>query len=96
MKMIVLPNLSLYNTFLKEALADETKRPDAEKMAELLMASFTALAMADRPKTAPPFTDLDDVREQLNDKIGDYLADRIISQGKTVEAQVILQKEFDI
>lgn len=96
MKMIVLPNLSLYNTFLKEALADESKRVDAEKMAELLMASFTALAMADRPKTAAPFNDLEDVRGQLNEKIGDYLADRIIAQGKVVEAQVILQKEFEI
>lgn len=95
MKMLVLPNLKMYNDdVLKSALADEGKKGDAERVLVVLIDSIKGLGtMASMTNGV---ADMEGLRERLNDKVGDVIADQIISNKLSSAAQVILETDVNI
>lgn len=96
MKMLVLPNLKIYNDdVLKGALADESKKRDAERVLAILVEAIKALG-----NTASTMTngvaDIEGSRERLNDKVGDIIADQIVANKLSAAAQVILESDINI
>jgi transcription initiation factor TFIID subunit 6 len=102
---LILPNIKMYNDdFLSKKLADESTRHDAEILLAVLVGSFPALvpkSMREKKQreqqqgtyNAP---DLDDLREQLVNKVGNLVAAHMIQKGMDLEVQEILRKDFDI
>lgn len=96
MKMLILPNIKMYNDLLKDALADDAKRGDAERMVSFLMSSFTALARTTPATTTNGVANIESLRERLTDRIGDVLTEQIVSQNKVAEAQAILERDLSM
>jgi transcription initiation factor TFIID subunit 6 len=97
MKMLVLPNLKMYNDdVLKSALADEGKKWDAEKVLAVLIDSIKGLGTMASASMTNGVADMEGLRERLNDKVGDVIADQIISNKLSSAAQVILETDVNI
>jgi transcription initiation factor TFIID subunit 6 len=102
---LILPNIKMYNDdFLSKKLTDQSTRHDAEILLAVLVGSFPALvpkSMREKKQreqqqgtyNAP---DLDDLREQLVNKVGNLVAAHMIQKGMDLEVQEILRKDFDI
>ncbi|KAF1847988.1 Arf-domain-containing protein [Cucurbitaria berberidis CBS 394.84] len=94
LKMLILPNLKMYNDdFLTAKLADESTRRDAEKVVEVFAGAFKTLNDSRQPQTTHGVASPESHREQLVEKIGDVLADLLISRKWTRAAQFILQAD---
>lgn len=96
MKMLILPNMTIYNDLLKAGLEDEGRRSEAERMVGLFMNTFEAFASSRRRLASDEDGDLESMRDRLNDRIGDVLTDQIVSHNKVREAQAILEKDISI
>ena len=97
MKMLVLPNLKMYNDdVLKSALADEGKKGDAERVLAVLIESIKGLGTMASAAMTNGVADMEGLRERLNDKVGDVIADQIISNKLSSAAQVILETDVNI
>jgi len=96
MKMLILPNVKIYNDLLKAGLEDEGRRGEAERMVGLFMNSFEAFASNRRRLATDDAGELESLRDRLNDRIGDVLTDQLVSHNKVREAQAILEKEISI
>ncbi|KAH7396307.1 hypothetical protein BKA66DRAFT_454872 [Pyrenochaeta sp. MPI-SDFR-AT-0127] len=97
LKMLVLPNIKMYNDdFLAAKLADENTRRDAERVVGVFEGAFKTLNDTRQPQIANGTTDLEALRERLNDKVGDILTDLIISKTWTKAAQFILQADVSL
>ncbi|KAF2851939.1 Arf-domain-containing protein [Plenodomus tracheiphilus IPT5] len=94
MKMLILPNVKIYNDLLKAGLEDEGRRSEAERMVGLFMNTFEAFAASRRRLASNESVDLESLRDRLNDRIGDVLTDQIVSRNKFIEAQAILEKDI--
>ncbi|KAI8933311.1 hypothetical protein NX059_009936 [Plenodomus lindquistii] len=96
MKMLILPNVKIYNDLLKAGLEDEGRRSEAQRMVGLFMNTFEAFAASRRRLVSSEAADLETLKERLNDKIGDVLTEQIVSRNKVAEAQAILEKDVSI
>lgn len=96
MKMLILPNVKIYNDLLKAGLEDDGRRSEAERMIGLFMNTFEAFAASRRRLASNESVALESLRERLCDRIGDVLTDQIVSRNKVVEAQAILEKDISI
>ncbi|KAH8731977.1 hypothetical protein GQ44DRAFT_767019 [Phaeosphaeriaceae sp. PMI808] len=93
-QMLILPNLKAYsNDVLKVKLAEESSRNDTERVVSLLLRALESVAMSSRLPTVNGTTDLEDLRERLNEKVGDVLADRIISRRRNDVAEHLLKTD---
>ena len=97
MKMLVLPNLRIYNDdVIKVALADEGKKKDAERVLAILVEAIKALGNTTPATLTNGVADIEGLRERLNDKVGDIIADQIIANKLSTAAQVILETDVNI
>ncbi|KAF2280004.1 TAF-domain-containing protein [Westerdykella ornata] len=93
-KMVILPNLLIYDTVLKEALADDIKRLEAERVIALIL---QALDRSERSPAAPRINgvaNMESQREQLASKVGDVIADKIVLSGRSGVARLILESDL--
>ncbi|KAF3045978.1 hypothetical protein E8E12_009698 [Didymella heteroderae] len=89
MKMLVLPNLKIYNDdVLKGALADENKKKDAERVLSVLVEAIKALGKNTPATMTNGVADIEGLRERLIDKVGDIIADQIVANKLSTAAQV--------
>lgn len=95
-KMVILPNLALYNSILEEGLADETKKPEAERVLALLLMMIDRAAHEQRPLRANGVADLGSHRDTLAEKVGDMIADRVVDTGRSAAAQLILDSDLTL
>lgn len=90
---MILPNLATYsNNLLGDGLADNPRRPEAERVLEALLAVLGTLREGRLPQVnghVPQVTE--DVREQLTGRVGDIIAARIAEGGEVQLAQAILE-----
>ncbi|KAF9691353.1 hypothetical protein EKO04_010762 [Ascochyta lentis] len=97
MKMLVLPNLKMYNDdVLKGALAEEGKKKDAERVLAILVEAVKALGGTTSATMTNGVGDMEGLRERLKDKVGDVVADQIIANKLSAAAQVILETDVNI
>lgn len=97
LKMLVLPNLNIYDAVLKEALADESRKPEAERVIAVILQALDD--SVDRPRGAPRINgvaDLSGQRERLAEKVGDVIAEKIVSSGRSPVAQLILDTDLSM
>ncbi|KAF2024524.1 TAF-domain-containing protein [Setomelanomma holmii] len=96
-QMLILPNLQLYNDdVLKASLENEATRSDAERVISCFIGSLKGLVHISPENMANGTTDLETLRERLNEKVGDVLADRIITGNMSKAAQLILRTNINI
>lgn len=97
MKMLVLPNLKIYNDdVLKGALADEGKKKDAERVLAILIEAIKALGNTTSAAMINGVADIEGLRDRLNDRVGDIIADQIIANKLSAAAQVVLETDVNI
>jgi transcription initiation factor TFIID subunit 6 len=96
MKMLVLPNLIIYDPVLKEAMGDELRRLEAERVIAVIL---HALDSASRLRAGPRvngIVDLSMQRDRLAEKVGDIIAEKIVSSGRSAVAQLVLDSDLTI
>lgn len=93
-KMVIIPNLALYNSILKEGLADETKKPEAEQVLALLIKILDRAAHEQTPLRTNGVADLGAKRDDLVEKVGDVVADKLVDTGRSPVAQLILDSDL--
>ncbi|KAF2021333.1 TAF-domain-containing protein [Aaosphaeria arxii CBS 175.79] len=95
-KMLVLPNLKIYDKLLKDALADEVKRPEGERVLALILKSLDSLEKLRGPTRANGVANLESLKERLTERIGEVVAEKIVSSGRSSVAQVILEADLSL
>jgi transcription initiation factor TFIID subunit 6 len=94
MKILVLPNLRIYDEVLKEALGDESKRAEAERVLAVILLSLDGL---ERSRSAPRVNgvgNLEGLRERLVEKVGEVVAEKLIASGRSHVAQILLETDI--
>lgn len=94
-RLLLLPNLRLYDSILKEALADDSRRADAEMVIRALMKGLALLESATVAMVNGVGNSVD-VRERLAEKIGDVLAERVAVSGRPRLVAAVLEADVDL
>lgn len=96
-KMLVLPNLKIYDEVLKEAVADESRRPEAERVQAAILMALDELKKIRGPARANGVANLEGQRDRLAEKVGEVIADRLVaSSNRTDVVQIILETDLSI
>ncbi|KAF2646910.1 Arf-domain-containing protein [Massarina eburnea CBS 473.64] len=93
-RMLVLPNLKLYDEVLKEALADESKKHDVDIVLAEILKALDEFAKANGSARANGVANLGGQRERLADKVGDVVADRLIESSRSGVMQAIFDTDL--
>jgi transcription initiation factor TFIID subunit 6 len=96
MKMLVLPNLIIYDTVLKEALADDSKRPEAERVIAVILQALDRLDQRRGPARANGVADMSSQKDRLTEKVGEVIAEKLLSSGRSSVAHVILDSDLSL
>ncbi|KAF2702837.1 TAF-domain-containing protein [Pleomassaria siparia CBS 279.74] len=96
MKILVVPNLRIYDEVLKEALGDESKRAEAERVLALILYSLDQLERARSAARVNGVGDLETRRERLVEKVGDVVTERLIASGRWSVAQILLEIDVSL
>ena len=96
LRMLVLPNLALYDTVLREAMADEAKRPEAERVIAVILRALDGLDQTRGAARLNGVVDLDEQKEQLTEKVGEVLAEKIVASGRFAVAHIILNTDMNL
>ncbi|CAI6295080.1 unnamed protein product [Periconia digitata] len=94
--MLIMPNLRIYDEVLKEAMADESKKPDADRVLAEILYGLDELARSRISTRANGVVDLVGQRQSLTEKVGEVVAERIIASDRTAVAQVIMEANLRI
>lgn len=92
MRELILPNLKPYEKLLRDAIAEDgPRRPEAEKVLGALLAVLSTLHEG-RAHMANGHAAIvtDELREQLNEKVGELIAAKIAEAGDVQTAHAIL------
>lgn len=92
----ILPNLKLYDEVLKEALADDARRGEAQHVLATILKCLDDMEQSRGAMRANGVANIEGQRERLADKIGETVTDHIIKSGRTAVAQVILEADLTI
>ncbi|KAF2871238.1 hypothetical protein BDV95DRAFT_595110 [Massariosphaeria phaeospora] len=95
LKMLILPNLQVYDAVLKEAMGDETKKPEAERVLAVILSALDRLGRRGATRVNG-VSSLAGLRERLAGRVGDVVADKIVESGRSGVAQVILETDLSI
>lgn len=94
MKILVLPNLRIYDEVLKEALGDESKKAEGERVLAVILHSLDRL---ERSRSVPRVNgvgNIEGLRERLVEKVGEVVTERLISSGRSHVAQILLETDI--
>lgn len=95
-KGAVLPNLKLYDEILKEALADDSRKPEAERVLAVILQGLDKLEYNQTSSRVNGVGDLSALKERLTDKVGETVANQIVSSGRVAAAQIILETDVNL
>lgn len=96
MRMLVLPNLGIYDAVLKEAVADESKKPEADRVIAVLLSALDGLDRTKSGSRVNGVEPLEGLRERLTDKVGEVITERIIASGRASIARIILDTDVSL
>ncbi|PVI00435.1 TAF-domain-containing protein [Periconia macrospinosa] len=94
--MLILPNLRIYDEVLKEALADESKKHDVDRVVAEILYGLDELSRSRVSARVNGAIDLAGQRQNLTEKVGEVMAERIIASERTAVAQIILEADVKI
>ncbi|KAF2203941.1 Arf-domain-containing protein [Delitschia confertaspora ATCC 74209] len=91
MKMLVMPNLKIYDEVLKEAYGDDSKKPEADRVLSVILTALDNLERSQRLALTRVngVGNIAAMRERLAEKVGEVLADSIVKSGRSGVAQII-------
>lgn len=95
-RIVILPNLKIYDEVLKEAIADESRKIEAQHVLATILKCLDDMERSRGATRANGVANLDGQRERLADKVGETVADVIIKSGRTAVAQAILEADLAI
>lgn len=96
-KMLVLPNLKVYDEVLKEASADDSRKVEAEFVTATILKGLEMLERSQgRGNAVNGAVNLGAMKDRLVEKVGEVVADRIVSSGRSGMAQVILETDVNL
>ncbi|KAF2657134.1 TAF-domain-containing protein [Lophiostoma macrostomum CBS 122681] len=96
-RSVLLPSLPLYDTILKEAMTDEIRRPEAERVVGIILSALDSLDT--RHGAAPRvngIANLDGLKDRLVERVGEVVAEKIVASGRSSVAQKILESELSL
>ncbi|THY42102.1 DUF1546-domain-containing protein [Aureobasidium pullulans] len=94
-RTLILPNLQAYDQVLKQGLADEQKKDQAERVALVLLQSLELLEQhsANMTNGHPEGAEL---KERLTEAIGEVLGARVYESGRAGLVSVVLDKDMAV
>ncbi|OCK80596.1 DUF1546-domain-containing protein [Lepidopterella palustris CBS 459.81] len=99
-RLLVLPNLKLYDTILKEGLADDSRKLEAEMVVIAIMKGLEGLESSAGGRgggfVVNGMEDLEGVRERLVEKVGEVVADRIVCSGREILVRAVLESDVNL
>lgn len=97
MMVAILPNLRLYgDEVLKDALGDESKKPELDRVVALLLKGLDGLERTRGTARANGVGNLQALKDRLAEKVGEVLADRIVASGRSAVAQILLESNVSL
>lgn len=96
MRALVLPNLKIYDELLKGPIADESKKPEAERVLAVILKGLDSLGRAQGSLRANGVSNLESLKDRLAEKVGDVVAERIISSGRSSVAQIVIAADLNL
>jgi transcription initiation factor TFIID subunit 6 len=95
-RMLVLPNLKIYDEVLKEALAEDSKRQEVDRVLAEILQSLDEMARTIRPTRVNGVANLEGQRLRLVEKVGEVIADRLVASRRTDVVAIILETDLGI
>ena len=86
----------IYNDILKEAMADDLKKPEAERVIAVLLKALDGLERTRGAARTNGVANLGALREGLVEKVGDVLTDKFVASQRTAVAQVIMETNVSL
>ncbi|PSN74485.1 TAF-domain-containing protein [Corynespora cassiicola Philippines] len=93
-RMLILPNLFLYDEVLKESVRDESKKADVERVIAVILKALDGLEQSRGSGRVNGVGNLQDQKERLVAKVGEVLADRIVASNRSSVATVIMEADL--
>jgi len=95
-RMLILPNLKLYDEILSEAIADESRKAEGERVLAQILLGLDSLMWARHGARANGTANQSN-RERLVEKVGEVVADRLLaSNGRGEVIRVIMETDLNI
>ncbi|KAF1962544.1 Arf-domain-containing protein [Byssothecium circinans] len=81
-RMLILPNLKIYDEALKEAAADESKKHEVDRVLAEILLGLDEMAKVIRPTRMNGVVNLEGQRDRLVEQVGEVVADRLIASNR--------------
>lgn len=94
-RLLLLPNLRLYDSILKEGLLDESRKMEAEMVVRALMQGLARLEHG-AVNIVNGVGNTDGVRDRLAEKVGDVLAERVTLSGRPKLVAAVLEADVSL
>ncbi|KAF2496761.1 DUF1546-domain-containing protein [Lophium mytilinum] len=94
-RLLVIPNLRLYDSILKEGLADESRKIEAEMVTRVLLQGLMRLENG-VVGMVNGIGNSEGVRERLAEKVGDVLAERVLASGRSKLVSAVLEADVNL
>ncbi|KAF2734362.1 TAF-domain-containing protein [Polyplosphaeria fusca] len=96
-KMLILPNLRVYDEVLKEAIADESRKEEGKLVLAVIVGSLDKLERATKGATRMNgVTNLGALKDRLVEKVGGVVADELIRTQRSGLAQLVLETDTNL
>jgi transcription initiation factor TFIID subunit 6 len=95
-RMLLLPNLKLYDEVLKEAITDESRKPEADRVLAVILSGLDELSRTRGSTRINGVVSLAGQRERLAEKVGDVVADSLVASRRTEVAQLVLEADLTL
>ncbi|KAF1813939.1 transcription initiation factor TFIID subunit D5 [Eremomyces bilateralis CBS 781.70] len=80
-RALIIPNLKLYDSVLKESLADDAKKSEAEAVIRVILKGLM-LVEDDMPDLSRPYSPHANARTYLGDKLGEVIGNKAVDLGR--------------
>jgi transcription initiation factor TFIID subunit 6 len=95
-RTLILPNLQTYDLVLKQGLADEHKKDQAERVAQVLLESLQLLEQQSPRNTSNGHPEGRELKERLVEAIGEVLGGRVYESGRPGLVSVVLERDMAV
>lgn len=95
-RLLILPNLKIYDSLLKEAAGEESKKADVDMVVGIILKCIEDVGQSSNPLMANGVTLNDALKDRLTDRVGEIIAERIVQTGRSDLAKVVLESNVDL
>ena len=92
-RMLILPNLKPYDSLLKEGIADDSRKQEAEMV---IVAIMRALDLVEKDAIVIGDKIGSDAREKLASKVGEIIASKVMESGRRRLVSAILEADVSL